>query len=244
MTSDDLGPKLERLHKVLARSGVASRRASEELIRQGRVAVNGRVVRELGTKVRPEDIITVDGVPVKLQAQKLYIMLNKPRGYVTTVSDELGRPTVMALVPQGERLFPVGRLDADSEGLLLITNDGDLTYRLTHPRFGLEKEYHVLVDGSPSEKDLQMLRNGVMLDDRMTAPAIVERLRSEPQGTWLRMVIHEGRKRQIRRMVASVGHNVLRLVRVRVGPLDLGNLPSGRSRTLTQEEIAALFRAL
>lgn len=244
MIPDPSDQKLERLHKVLARAGVASRRASEELIRQGRVAVDGRVVRELGTKVEPGAVITVDGKPVELRAHKLYIILNKPRGYVTTVSDELGRPTVMDLVPRGQRLFPVGRLDADSEGLLLITNDGDLTYWLTHPRFGCEKEYHALIDGSLTENELRMLRQRIVLDGRRTAPAVVERLQRDKAGTWLRIVIHEGRKRQIRRMIASIGHDVLRLIRVRFGPLELGDLPSGRSRPLTREEVAALFRAL
>ncbi|MBI2955360.1 MAG: rRNA pseudouridine synthase [Chloroflexi bacterium] len=234
--------KRERLHKALAQAGVASRRASEEMIRQGRVAVNGRVVVELGTKVGPEDVITVDGRPIKPQTRKVYLMLNKPMGYVTTASDEFDRPTVMALVASQVRLFPVGRLDVDSEGLLLLTNDGDLAYRLTHPRFGVEKEYLALVDGNPTEKELEKLRQGVMLDDRKTAPAIVERLKKGPEGTWLRLIIHEGRKRQIRRMLVSVGYNVSRLIRVRVGPLRLGDLPSGQSRPLTREEIASIFR--
>ena len=232
--------KPERLQKVLARAGVASRRASEDLIRQGRVAVNGRVVSELGTKVAASDVITLDGIPVEPQRPKVYLMLNKPVGYVTTASDELGRPTVLDLVPRDERVFPVGRLDADSEGLLLLTNDGDLAYRLMHPRFGLEKEYRALIDRDASEAELQALRDGVVLDDRQTAPALVERISGEAGGAWLRVVIHEGRKRQIRRMLASVGHVVIRLIRVRFGPLRIGSLPLGQHRQLTAEELAKL----
>lgn len=243
MVSQSSDDKLERLHKALAQAGVASRRASEELIKQGRVAVNGQVVRELGTKVGPNDVITVDGKPLKPQARKVYIMLNKPRGIVSTAADELGRPTVIDLVHADERVFPVGRLDADSEGLLLLTNDGDLANRLTHPRYGLEKEYHVLVDRDLSDGDIQQLSHGVLLDGKKTAPATVERLRRGPEGVWFRFVIHEGRKRQIRRMVESLGREVLRLTRVRVGPLNLGSLPSGKFRRLTRDEVAALSRA-
>ncbi len=249
MTADAIQPDLERLHKFLARAGVASRRAAEELIRRGEVAVNGRVVTELGTRVGPRDVVTVCGKIVQPPAEKVYIMLNKPSGYVTTVSDEFGRPTVMHLVPGEGRIYPVGRLDADSEGLLLLSNDGDFAYRLTHPRFELDKEYHALVDGSPTESQLELLRRGVSLDGKVTAPAIVERLRKVSvrpgkEATWLRVVIHEGRKRQIRRMVASIGFNTLRLIRVRVGPQRLGDLPSGRFRHLTAAEVERLRGAL
>jgi 23S rRNA pseudouridine2605 synthase len=169
-------------------------------------------------------------------------MLNKPRGFVTTVSDEFGRATVMDLVPCYERLFPVGRLDADSEGLLLLTNDGDLTNRLTHPRYGFEKEYQALIDRDLSDAEAQRLRDGVVLDGRKTAPAIVERLYRAPQGVWFRIAIHEGRNRQIRRMLFVVNREVYRLVRVRVGPVRLGDLPSGHFRHLSPDEISALSR--
>jgi 23S rRNA pseudouridine2605 synthase len=209
---------------------------------QGRISVNGVVVRELGTKVFPDDVITLDGKPLKPLTHKVYIMLNKPRGFVTTVSDEFGRATVMDLVPCYERLFPVGRLDADSEGLLLLTNDGDLTNRLTHPRYGFEKEYQALIDRDLSDAEAQRLRDGVVLDGRKTAPAIVERLYRAPQGVWFRIAIHEGRNRQIRRMLFVVNREVYRLVRVRVGPVRLGDLPSGHFRHLSPDEISALSR--
>ncbi len=230
----------ERLQRYLARAGVASRRASEQLITQGRVAVNGETVTALGTKVRPGDAVTVDGRLAVVRDELVYYALNKPPGYVTTVSDPWGRPTVMRLVTVPRRVFPVGRLDADSEGLLLLTNDGQLAFRLTHPRFGVDKEYQTLVRGSPSEEALQKLRRGVDLEGRKTAPARVERIRAEGNATWLRVTIHEGRKRQVRRMMASVGHEALRLVRTRFGPVLLGDLASGALRELTPAEVEAL----
>ena len=231
----------ERLQKVMARAGVASRRKSEELIRQGRVAVNGRVVRELGTRVDPaRDVITVDGEPLRLRAQHTYILLHKPPGVITTVHDPWGRPTVLDLVQTEARVFPVGRLDANSEGLVLLTDDGELAYRLTHPRFEHEKEYHVLVAGRPTRRTLERLRRGVRLEDGVTAPAKVEVLRRAGRNTWLRIVLHEGRKRQIRRMAEAVGHPVRRLIRVRIGPLRLGNLAPGEWRHLTRREVEAL----
>ena len=231
----------ERLQKVMARAGVASRRKSEELIRQGRVAVNGRVVRELGVRVDPtEDVITVDGKPLRLRAQHTYVVLHKPPGVITTVHDPWGRPTVLDLVQTEARVFPVGRLDANSEGLVLLTDDGELAYRLTHPRFQHEKEYHVLVTGRPTRRTLERLRRGVPLEDGVTAPAQVEVLRRAGRHTWLRIVLREGRKRQIRRMAEAVGHPVRRLIRVRIGPLRLGNLGPGEWRHLTRREVEAL----
>ena len=235
----------ERLQKVMARAGVASRRKSEELIRQGRVAVNGRVVRKLGVRVDPaRDTITVDGQPIQVRPQHTYIVLHKPRGFITTVHDPWGRPTVLDLVQVDARVYPVGRLDADSEGLVLLTDDGELAHRLTHPRFEHEKEYHVRVAGRPSERVLERLRTGVRLEDGVTAPAQVEVLRYEAGDTWLRMILHEGRKRQIRRMAEAVGHPVKRLIRVRMGPIRLGNLAPGRWRHLTRHEIEELERAV
>ena len=239
---------MERLQKVLARAGVASRRAAERLIAAGRVTVNGQVVTTLGTQVDPaRDQIAVDGQPVRLETVPITILLHKPAGYVTTVRDPWGRPTVLDLVKtvqeqSGTRLFPIGRLDADSEGLLLLSNDGELAHQLTHPRFAQEKEYLVLVEGRPGAEALRQLRAGVPLDGKLTAPALVEVAREKPGegGTWLRFVIHEGRKRQIRRMCQAVGHAVRRLVRVREGALLLGDLPSGQWRYLTAAEIAQL----
>jgi pseudouridine synthase len=250
---------MERLQKVLARAGLGSRRACEELIRSGRVTVNGRLVTELGTRVTPaRDAIAVDGKPLPAAPAPVYWMVNKPRGFVATVSDPFASRTALQLLPEGQpRLFPVGRLDADSEGLLLLTNDGELALRLTHPRYALEKEYLVLVRGLPSDQALLSLREGLPLDGRLTAPAAVELLPEEPslawlrggggpmpgprRNVWLRFVIHEGRKRQIRRMCQAVGHPVQRLARVRMGSLGLGALAPGQARRLTAQEIAGLL---
>ncbi|GAW91013.1 pseudouridine synthase [Calderihabitans maritimus] len=233
---------MERLQKVLAKAGIASRRKSEELIKAGRVKVNGEVVTRLGTKVDPvADKIEVDGKPVPAGEPKIYIMLNKPRGYVTTVSDPQGRNTVMDLVKDvPQRIYPVGRLDYDTEGLLLLTNDGDLAYALTHPRHEVEKTYLALVQGHPGEKALERLRSGVLLEDGWTSPAKVRLLRREKGNTWLEIKIHEGRNRQVRRMCDAVGHRVLRLKRTAVADLYLGNLRVGRYRSLTTKEIRKL----
>jgi 23S rRNA pseudouridine2605 synthase len=237
----------QRLQKILAAAGYGSRRACEEIIRQGRVQVNGQVVTEMGTKVDPHrDEIRVDGAHLSGPEEKVYLILHKPPGYISTVHDPWGRPTILDLVPHRGRLYPVGRLDAESEGLLLLTNDGQLTHRLTHPRYEHEKEYLVLVDGHPSETVLSQLRRGVKLEEGRTAPAEVSRagrkegLETLPSATWLRMVIHEGRKRQIRRMCATVGNPVQRLIRVRMGPLRLGALKPGQWRPVTARELAAL----
>lgn len=229
----------ERLQKVLARVGIGSRRHCEELIEEGRVTVDGEVAR-LGRRV---DVTTarveVDGVPVGVRPDLVHYLLNKPRGVVTTASDPQGRPTVVQLVPAEPRVFPVGRLDADTEGLLLLTNDGDLTHRLTHPSFGVEKEYLAEVDGRPGRGALRALREGVELDDGRTAPAQVGAV--EP--SVLRIVIHEGRNRQVRRMCEAVGHPVRRLVRTRIGPLADRTLSPGEWRPLTVDEVRALERA-
>ena len=236
---------MERLHKVLARAGVASRRKCEDLIAAGRVQVNGRTVTDLGSKVNPDrDLITVDGEPITVPGRCAYLLVNKPAGCVSTVHDPQGRPTVMDLVPARERLYPVGRLDMDSEGLLLLTNDGELTQRLTHPSYEHEKEYHVWVDGKPTRRTLQRLREGIELEDGFTWPAEVAFLRRQSGGTWLRFVIHEGRKRQLRRMCQSVGHPVRRLIRMRMGPLRLGDLEPGQHRPLTKHEQELLRRAV
>ena len=236
---------MERLHKVLARAGVASRRKCEELIAAGRVRVNGQTVAEPGRKVDPEhDCIEVDGQPIALPGEHIYLLLNKPAGYVSTVHDPQGRPTVVDLVHVPERLYPVGRLDMDSEGLLLLTNDGDFAQRLTHPSFEHEREYHLWVDGQPTPHTLQRLREGIELEDGFTWPAEVTVLRQEAGGTWLRFVIHEGRKRQLRRMCQTVGHPVRRLIRVRMGPLTLGDLQPGQYRPLSDQERVLLRKAV
>ncbi len=229
----------ERLQKVLARVGIGSRRVSEELIDAGRVTVNGEVAI-LGRRVDPEqDRIEVDGVPVATRPGLVYYLLNKPSGVVTTASDPEGRPTVVELVPEEPRVHPVGRLDVNTEGLLLLTNDGDLTYRLTHPRFGVEKEYLAVVDGAPRPSTVRALREGVELDDGVTAPAKVALLAPDT----LRIVIHEGRNRQVRRMCQAVGHPVRRLVRTRIGSVRDQRLAPGEWRPLTTEELRALETA-
>jgi 23S rRNA pseudouridine2605 synthase len=229
----------DRLQKVLAQAGLGSRRACEELIAAGRVTVNGETA-ELGRRVDVEhDQVAVDGVPVGVRPGLVYYAVNKPAGVVSTAADPQGRPTLTSLVPPDPRVFPVGRLDTDSEGIIVLTNDGDLTYRLTHPSFGVEKEYVIGVDGSPKPGAIRQLRQGVLLEDGMTAPARVSAL---GPGT-LRITIHEGRNRQVRRMAEAVGHPVRRLVRTRIGPLRLGSLPPGEWRPLTTDEVRALERA-
>jgi len=229
----------ERLQKVLARAGIGSRRVVEELIEQGRVRVNGEVA-VLGRRADPEvDAIEVDGALVGVRPDTVWYLLNKPTGVVTTAADPQGRPTVVELVPGEPRVFPVGRLDADTEGLLLLTNDGDVTHRLTHPSHGVEKEYLAHVEGNPSRGSLRRLREGVDLDDGRTAPAKASLVAPDV----VRLTIHEGRNRQVRRMCDAIGHPILRLVRVRIGPLTDDRLGPGEWRPLRQDEVRALERA-
>jgi 23S rRNA pseudouridine2605 synthase len=240
----------ERLARFLAHAGIASRRHAEELIAAGRVQVNGVTVTSQGIRIDPEhDEIHVDGTPVRSMAKKVCVLLHKPVGYVCTVHDPQGRPTVLDLLPADLRrlhVYPVGRLDRDTSGLLLLTNDGDFALRMSHPRYSMQKHYHVLVQGCPAETILETLRQGVTIaeDDgrsHKTAPAQVRLLRSEGTDCWLTMTIHEGRKRQVRRMLAAVGHPVLQLIRVGIGPLTLGDLPVGEWRYLTNEEVRMLM---
>lgn len=230
----------ERLQKVLARVGIGSRRACEEFIAAGRVTVDG-VVAELGRRVDVASaVIELDGAPVGVRPDLVYYLLNKPAGVVTTASDPYGRPTVVDLVPEKPRVFPVGRLDAETEGLLLLTNDGELAHRLTHPSFGVDKEYLVEVIGHPSPAVLRQFREGLVLEDGPTAPARAVLVDSSV----LRITIHEGRNRQVRRMCESVGHPVARLVRTRIGPLIDRSLAPGFHRTLTPDEMTALRKVL
>jgi 23S rRNA pseudouridine2605 synthase len=230
----------ERLQKTLARAGYGSRRACEILIADGRVTVDGRVA-ELGNRVDPEvNVICVDGKMAPTSQNKVYFLLNKPDGVVTTASDPQGRTTVLDLVEAPVRIFPVGRLDMNTEGLLILTNDGRLAHLLTHPSSGVTKEYLVRVEGDPSPGALRRLREGVELDDGMTAPAQVSRV---SEGL-LRIVIHEGRNRQVRRMCGAVGHEVTRLVRTRIGPLQDATLSPGSSRQLSLNEVRRLMEAV
>jgi 23S rRNA pseudouridine2605 synthase len=226
----------ERLQKVLARVGFGSRRACEELIEDGRVTVDGEVA-VLGRRIDPATAtVAVDGVPIGVAPDLVHWLLHKPAGVVTTAADPEGRRTVLDLVPDEPRVFPVGRLDYETEGLLLLTNDGPLTHRLTHPSFGVDKEYLAEVDRLPSRADLRRLREGIDLDDGVTAPATVATLDDRT----LRLVIHEGRNRQVRRMLEAVGCRTLRLVRVRIGPLTDRRLAPGEWRPLTTDEVRAL----
>ncbi len=229
----------QRLQKILAQAGLGSRRACEVLIADGRVRVNGQVAT-LGDRADPEvDEVEVDGAVVGVRPGLVHYLLNKPAGVVTTASDPQGRATVVGLVPPEPRVFPVGRLDADTEGLLLLTNDGDLAHRLTHPSFGVDKEYLVEVEGRPGRGVVRRLRDGVELEDGVTAPAKVSAVGDH----LLRITIHEGRNRQVRRMCAAVGHPVRRLVRVRIGPISDRRLGPGEWRPLRQDEVRALERA-
>jgi 23S rRNA pseudouridine2605 synthase len=229
----------DRLQKVMARIGVGSRRVCEELIVDGRVTVNG-TVPVIGRRVDPAvDRVELDGVPLPVQPGLVHYLVNKPAGVVSTAEDTHGRPTVVSLVPATPRVFPVGRLDMDSEGLLILTNDGALTYRLTHPSFGVPKEYLVEVEGEPGAGDVRRLRDGVELDDGPTAPARV----AVVAPTLLRIVIHEGRNRQVRRMCDAVGHPVVRLVRTRIGSLTDPSLGPGSFRPLTFDEVRGLAAA-
>ena len=230
-----------RLQKYLADCGIASRRKAEEYILCGRVTVNGRPVRELGVKVDPAaDKVAFDGEPVTRE-RKTYVMLHKPEGYVTTAADEHGRPAVTDLVREiPERLSPVGRLDYSTSGLLLLTNDGELLYRLTHPKHEITKTYIVRVTGVPTADSLRRLRDGVIVDDRKTAPAKAVMIKNNGKNASLRITVHEGRNRQVRKMCSAIGHDVLYLKRVSTGKLSLGDLPKGQWRYLTADEVGYL----
>jgi 23S rRNA pseudouridine2605 synthase len=234
---------MDRLNKYLAHAGVGSRRHCEELILRGRVTVGGRVVRELATRVEPDAAVCVDGQP--LGTEKLvYWLVNKPRGYLCTNFDPAGRPRAIDLVPHvSQRVYTVGRLDEDSEGLLLLTNDGELANRLMHPRFGVEKTYQVQVAGHPDAEDVQKLLKGVWLSDGHVRARRVKRLKSQGDSTWLEIVLNEGKNREIRRMLARLGHKVMVLRRIAIGPIRLDRLRRGKARRLKVEEIERLRHA-
>ncbi|MDI6706359.1 MAG: pseudouridine synthase [Bacillota bacterium] len=234
---------MERLQKFMARCGVASRRRCEEIIEEGKVKVNGKTVTGMGYKIEPcEDEVEVEGTVIKPKERKVYLMLNKPVGYVSTANDQFGRKTVLDLVKDvAERIYPVGRLDYDSEGLLLLTNDGDFTYRMTHPSHEADKEYLALVNGVPTEKELNLLRNGIEIEQYVTSPAKVDIVEIKRGKALLRITIHEGKNRQVRRMCDAVGYPVERLKRTAVGQVRLGSLKVGQWRYLTKKEIDRLM---
>lgn len=237
-------PAGERLQRVLAQRGVASRRASEHLIVEGRVKVNGEVVTELGTRVHPtKDQIVVDGKAIGRQKPR-YLVLNKPPGFITTMSDERSRWTVMDLITVNERVYPVGRLDRETQGLLLFTNDGELANRVMHPRYELAKEYHVVTLRRPSEGQLQELRDGVMVQDTLVIPDEVRLLRETQEGIVIKLVLHEGMFHVVRQMMDKVHIDVAKLRRHRVGPIAVTGIPLGMWRDLTPGELEQLFQAL
>lgn len=239
---------MERLQRIIAHAGLASRRQAEQWILEGRITVNGRRVRELGTRAdAARDRICVDGRVVRPAASKVHLAFHKPSGVITTMRDTEGRPSVSDYLKAGSHppgVVPAGRLDYATSGLLLLTNDGDLAYRLTHPRYGVPKTYEVKLSGMPSEAQLERLRRGVGLEDGVTAPAEVSVSRRLKQKVWLKVELREGRYREIRRMVEAVGHTVERLVRSRFGPIALGQLGRGEMRPLTEGEVARLKRAV
>jgi 23S rRNA pseudouridine2605 synthase len=229
-----------RINKFLASAGFGSRRAVEDLVFRRRVKLNGKIVETLGVRVAPGDRVTVDGRPVEPEAP-IHVLLHKPAGVVTTASDPQGRPTVVGLVRIPQRLFPVGRLDANTTGALVLTNDGALANRLMHPRYGVEKTYHATISRIPTPRGIAALASGVMLDDGPTAPAQVSLVRRAPPT--LELVLHEGRNRQVRRMIEAIGHSVVHLHRPTYGGLGLGGLPLGEWRFLTPAEVALLRRS-
>lgn len=233
---------LERLQKIISAAGITSRRASEALILNGQVAVNGMVVSELGSKADPDkDTITVDGKPLRINKQRIYILLNKPPGYITALKDSQDRPLVTDLLKDvPDRVYPVGRLDYNTEGLLLLTNDGEWANRLMHPSHEIEKEYHVRVRGKVIDQQLKRMAEGVELEDGMTAPAVVSLVKSGEQNDWISVAIHEGRNRQVRRMCEAVSLSVVRLKRIRYGSLGLGTIRGGQFRYLTETEVKQL----
>ncbi|GCE14364.1 pseudouridine synthase [Tengunoibacter tsumagoiensis] len=252
MSEQNNGVSEERLARFLAHAGVASRRHAEELISAGRVEVNGVTVTQQGSRINPEsDQVRVDGKLITSGTKQVYLLLHKPAGYVSTASDPEGRPTVLDLLPaelRQLRVYPVGRLDRDTSGLLLLTNDGQFALRLSHPRYSMEKHYEARVQGCPDGRALAALEQGVDIveDDggrHHTSPARVRILKRNEQDSWLALTIHEGRKRQVRRMLQAVGYPVLQLSRVGVGPLTLNNVPTGKWRYLTDAEVQHLLQA-
>lgn len=233
----------ERLQKILSGAGVCSRRQAEDHIRQGKVCVDGKVVTEMGVKIDPSrQKVTFNGKPLQTHTKKIYILLNKPKGYLTTLRDPQGRPIVTDLLQDfSQRLFPVGRLDLDTEGALIMTNDGDLAQKVIHPSYEIKKTYLAVIKGKINSKKITSLEKGIELDGRMTFPSKIKVMESQPHQTKLQIIIHEGRKRQVRRMFAAVNHHVIHLKRIAYGDLKLGNIPSGKYRFLNKKDLNKLF---
>lgn len=235
----------QRLQKIIAEMGIASRRKAEELIMEGRITVNGRVAT-IGTKADPErDHIKLDGKLLTAPEKKVYYIFNKPRGVVTSLSDPEGRPTVGDFLTRiKERVFPVGRLDFDSEGMLIITNDGDFAHGILHPSKKISKTYLVKIKGFLEDDEIEKLRTGIKIDGIMTAPARVKRLKKAESNSWIEITIHEGKKRQIRKMLQRVGHPVIRLIRIRINGVEMGDLAPGEYRRMTVDELEKIFREI
>lgn len=233
-----------RLQKYLAEAGIASRRKAEQFILEGKVSVNGKVVKEMGIKINPKkDVIEFNGKPVKKEQKMVYILLNKPSGYISTAKEQFDRPTVMDLLKGVEgRVYPVGRLDNNTSGLLLLTNDGDFTYRVTHPKHELKKTYRAVVKGIPNEKKIESLRKGIEIEDYKTAPAKVRIVDKKKGTSVVEITIHEGRNRQVRKMLEAIGHPVIRLRRVAIGDIHINKLKEGTFRHLTAAERKSLLQ--
>lgn len=235
---------LVRIQKIIANAGIASRRRAEELIREGRVTVNGEVITKLGTKAdEDKDHIKVDGKLIHKKGKDIYLILNKPKGCITSIDDPEGRPTVKDLLKGVKgRVYPVGRLDYNSEGLIFFTNDGELAYGLTHPSHEVTKTYLVKVDGQLTDEEIGKIEKGVRLEDGVTAPSSIRKVKKTDANSWVEIMIHEGRNRQVKRMFEKVGHPVLKLKRTRIANLELGDLPPGSYRFLTVDELKSLKR--
>lgn len=235
----------ERLQKIIAMAGISSRRAAEKLILEGRVSVNGKTVRQLGVRADPQrDEIRVNGKLISFENNKVYVVMHKPRGYVTTMRDPQNRPVVTDLLNDiPERVYPVGRLDYDSEGLLILTNDGQFAHRIQHPRFGLPKTYHVKIEGHLARREIQSLLKGIQLPDGMFCPRDLRVFKVNVKSSWLSLTITEGRNRVIKRAFESIGHSVRRLIRISIGTIHLGNLKAGMYRHLTKKEIQSIIES-
>lgn len=232
-----------RLQKYLANCGVTSRRKAEEMIKKGRVRVDGVVITAMGTRIVPgKQVISLDGKEIKNEIKPIYILLNKPKGYVTTLSDPQGRPIVTSLIKDIQaRLFPVGRLDLDTEGALLLTNDGELAQRIQHPKFEVNKNYEARVSGVPTQKKIAQLERGILLEGKKTSPARIRVKKKTNHSSLITITIHEGRKRQVRKMFQAIGHPVIHLKRMSYGQLHLGNLPIGSYKKLNLNDIKKIF---
>jgi len=231
-----------RLQKFLAHAGIASRRAAEDIIKQGRVTLNGKTITDMGVSVSNTDIVTVDGKLIANEEEKTYIMLNKPVGYVSSAKDQFGRPTVIDLVRDiDQRLYPVGRLDYDTAGLILLTNDGDFTYQLTHPKHEIDKVYEALISGIPTNEEIERFEVGLRIEDYTTSPAKIIIKKTNGDNALVHITIHEGKNRQVRKMCGAIGHNVLSLKRISIGPIALNDLAEGKWRRLSNAELNEIF---